>query len=96
MRKGFNKAAATGAAGFVQKNGFYNAVGDLHALHVLAADVQDKVDIFFKILGRRVMRDGFHLAVVNLQGCFNKVFAVTGNPGAGNHRIGMFFVVDLF
>ena len=66
--KGLDKGPAAGGAGLVQGDGIHRTIFDADALHVLAADVQDAVDVRIKVGGAVVVGDGLHLAVVELEG----------------------------
>ena len=63
-----DKAAATRRAGLVEHDVLDNAVLDAQALHVLAADVQDKLDAGQERLGAAQVRDGLDLAGIGLEG----------------------------
>ena len=71
-----DKATATRRTGLVEHDVLDHAVLDAQALHVLAADVQDKLDTGQECLGAAQVRDGFDLAGVGLEGLDEQCLAV--------------------
>ena len=71
-----DKATATRRAGLVEHDVLDNAVLDAQALHVLAADVQDKLDAGQECLGAAQVRDGLNLAGIGLEGLDEQCLAV--------------------
>ena len=53
----------------------------MDAFHVLAADIEDAVDLRLEKGGGVVVGDRLHFAFVEHQGRLNKGFAVTGGAG---------------
>jgi hypothetical protein len=77
--KGLQKRTATRGAGFIKNNTVDGAVFYLHALHILTADVEDKIDLGTEIFGTLIMGNGFNFADVNFQGFFDQTFTISGN-----------------
>ena len=91
FREGFYEGTAAGGAGFVQLYGIHRVVADLDAFHILAADIQDAVDLRIKERGGVIMRDRFDLALVQHQSRLHKRLPVAGgagvdDPGAVRHQ----------
>ena len=72
-----DKATATRRAGLVEHDVLNDAVLDAQALHILAADVQDKLDAGQECLGAAQMRNGLDLAGIGLEGLDEQRLAVT-------------------
>ena len=91
-RKGLDKAAAAGAAGFVQDDGIDGVVADGQAFHVLAADIHDEIHVGVEEPGCAVVRHGLHETAVQMECPLDEFLAVAGNGGAGDGepRIGLF------
>ena len=73
-----DKAAAARRAGLVEHDVLDNAVLDAQALHVLAANVQNKLDAGQERLGAAQVRDGLDLAGVGLEGLDEQGLTITG------------------
>ena len=71
-----DKAAAARRAGLVEHDVLDDAVLDAQTLHVLAADVQNKLDAGQECLGAAQVRDGLDLAGVSLEGLDEQRLAV--------------------
>ena len=71
-----DKAAAARRAGLVEHDVLDDTVLDAQALHVLAADVQDKLDAGQERLGAAQVRDGLDLAGIGLEGLDEQRLAV--------------------
>ena len=71
-----DKAAAARRAGLVEHDVLDDAVLDAQTLHVLAADVQNKLDAGQECLGAAQVRDGLDLAGVGLEGLDEQRLAV--------------------
>ena len=71
-----DKAAAARRAGLVEHDVLDNAVLDAQALHVLAANVQNKLDAGQERLGAAQVRDGLDLAGIGLEGLNEKRLTV--------------------
>ena len=64
-------------------------IPDADAFHVLAADVEDAVNIRIKELGGVVVGYGLHLALIQHERRLDQRFAVTGGAGSRNcHAFG--------
>ena len=74
-----DKATATRRAGLVEHDVLDNAVLDAQALHVLAANVQNKLDAGQERLGAAQVRDGLDLAGVGLEGFDEQCLAIAGS-----------------
>ena len=59
---------------------------DLEALHVLAADVQNAVDVRVEEGSGLIVRDGLDLTVIEQEGGLQQRLAVAGRAGARNLR----------
>ena len=77
FRESLQKRAATGRTRFVEKELVDEIVSYFEALHILPADVENKVDVGAEFLRGGVMRHGFHQSVVYTEGVFYHFFAVT-------------------
>ena len=77
--KGLQKAAAAAGAGFVQKDVVDGAVVDFQTLHILAADIENKVYLRLQILGSIKVRHGFYDTIVNTKAVANQFLAVAGD-----------------
>ena len=73
-----DKATATRRAGLVEHDVLDNAVLDAQALHVLAANVQNKLDAGQERLGAAQVRDGLDLAGVGLERLDEQRLAIAG------------------
>ena len=80
--KVFDKGAAAGGAGLIQKHGVHGVVLQLYALHVLATDVQHTVHMGVEEGGGGAVGNGLHLPLVQGEGGFQQVLAVAGGAGA--------------
>ena len=81
LGKGLDKGAAAGGAGLVEHDGVHRAVADLKALHVLAADVDDKVHVGLEVGRRLIVGHGLHQAEIAGKGVFDEVLAIAGDGG---------------
>jgi len=54
---------------------------DLDALHVLAADIEDTVDLRIEEGGSIVVGDGLDLALIQHQSCLDECLTVAGGAG---------------
>ncbi len=77
--KGLNKGAASARAGLVEHDVLDYAVFDAQALHVLAANVQDKLHAREHLLGAAQMRHGLDLSTIGLDGLKQKALAIAGD-----------------
>ena len=87
LGEGLEEAAAAGGAGLVQEDVADSAVLNLKALHVLTADVDNKIHVGQKMPGGGEVGHGLHHAVVGVEGIFRQVLAVAGG-GDGGHMEG--------
>ena len=71
-----DKAAAARRAGLVEHDVLDDAVLDAQTLHVLAADVQNKLDAGQECLGAAQVRNGLDLAGIGLEGLDEQRLAV--------------------
>ena len=90
-----DKAAAARRAGLVEHDVFNHAVLDAQALHVLAADVQDKLDAGQECLGAAQVRDGLDLAGVSLEGLDEQRLAVTRGGHVADGAAGGDVIVEI-
>ena len=60
---------------------------DLDTFHILAADVQDTVDIGIEEGSRIIMGDGFDFPFIQHQGSLHEGFTVSGGTGPGDMRV---------
>ena len=84
LGKGLQKAAAAGRAGFVQEDVADGTILDLEALHILAADVDDKIDIRHKVFGGRKVGHRFHQTVITAERVFHQLLAIAGCGHTGH------------
>ena len=77
----FDEAAAARRAGFVQHDVVDDAVFDAQTLHVLAANVQNELDVGHHFTRAAQMRDGLDFAGVNAQGLQQQSLTVAGYRG---------------
>ena len=82
-----DKRTAAGGACLVQKHAVDRVVFDLDALHVLAADIEDTVDLGQEEFRRVEVSDGFDLAFVEHQRRLQKRLTVAGGAGVGDVHI---------
>ena len=80
--EGLNKAAAARGTSFVEHNGVHGAVADFEALHILAADVDDKVHVRVEVGGGVVVGYRLHQAQVAAEGVFDQILTVAGDGTA--------------
>ena len=90
-----DKATATRRAGLVEHDVLDNAVLDTQALHVLAADVQDKLDAGQECLGAAQVRNGLDLAGVGLEGLDEQRLAVARGGHVADGAAGGDMVVEI-
>ena len=93
--EGLDEGAAARRARLVEHDVLDDAVLDLQALHVLAADVQDELDAGDEGLRAAQMRDGLDLAGVGAQGLDEDLLAVAGGGHVADHAVGGHLVVDV-
>ena len=77
--KCLDKRSAARRTGFVQHDGVNYAVSDLHALHILTADIDDEINIRAEVLRGLEVRHGLDLSEINAERGTDDIFAVTGN-----------------
>jgi len=80
-REALDEAAAARAAGLVEHDVVDNAVLDAQAFHVLAADIEDELDVREHLAGTAQMGDRLDFAGVDLQRLQEKALAIAGNRG---------------
>ena len=90
-----DKAAAAGAAGFVQYDGIDGIVADGQTFHVLPADVHDKVHVRIEEPRGAVVRHGLHETAVQMERPLDQFLAVTGDRGTGDGHAGIRLRVDI-
>ena len=90
-----DKAAATRRAGLVEHDVLNHAVLDAQALHVLAADVQNKLDAGQERLGAAQVRNGLDLAGVSLEGLDEQRLAVARGGHVADGAAGGDVVVEI-
>ena len=81
LGKGLDKGAAAGGACLVEHDRVDGVVFNLEALDVLAADVEDKLDLRVKVLGGLEVGDGLDDAVVQMESVLDQFLAVAGGDG---------------
>ena len=90
-----DKAAAARRAGLVEHDVLDDAVLDAQALHVLAADVQDKLDAGQECLGAAQVRNGLNLAGIGLEGLDEQRLAVARGGHVADGAAGGDVVVEI-
>ena len=85
--EGLDEGAAAGGAGFIQLHAVHGLVLDLDALHILTADVENTVHGGIEERGGIVVRNGFHLAVVQQKSSLHESFTVACGAGADDMYI---------
>ena len=90
-----DKATAARRAGLVEHDVLDNAVLDAQALHVLTANVQDKLDAGQECLGSAQVRDGLDLAGIGLEGLDEQRLAVTRGGHVADGAAGGDVVVEI-
>ena len=65
---------------------------DFQALHILAADVEDEVDIWLQILRCIKVRHRFDDAVVHAEGVADQVLAIAGDSTCQQPAVRIFLV----
>ena len=90
--KGLQKAAAAGGTGFVEEDVADGAVLNFKALHILPADVDDKINVGQKVLSGCKVRHRFDQTAVAVEGVFDQFLAVAGRGHAGDLQTGMLLV----
>ena len=93
--KTLDKAAAARRASLVEHDVLNHAVLDAQALHVLAADVQDKLDTGQECLGAAQMRNGLNLAGIGLEGLDEQRLAVARGGHVADGAAGGDVVVEI-
>ena len=78
------KSPATARAGLVEHDVLGHAVGKLHAFDILAADVEDEIDVGDELLRRADMAYRLDLARVERERAGEVVLAVAGDRGVGD------------
>ncbi len=95
VREVCHEGAAAGGAGLVQADVLDDAVLDLQALHVLAANVQDEVDVGHEGLGAAQVCHCLDLAGVRLQGLDEDALAVARGGNVADGAVRGQVVVDV-
>ena len=90
-----DEATATRRASLVEHDVLDNAVLDAQALHVLAANVQDKLDAGQECLGAAQVRDGLNLAGIGLEGLDEQCLAVARGSHVADGAAGGNVVVEI-
>ena len=90
-----DKATATRRAGLVEHDVLDNAVLDAQTLHVLAADVQNKLDAGQKRLGAAQVRDGLNFAGIGLEGLDEQRLAVARGGHVADGAAGGDVIVEI-
>ena len=85
-REGLNKRAAAGGARLIQRNIVDTIVGNLKALDVLSANINDKVNIRLKMTRCLKMRHGFNKTMIDAKRIENQRFTIAcdGRTGYAN------------
>ena len=94
-REALDEAAAARGARLVEHDVLDDAVLDLEALHVLAADVEDELDARDKGLGAAQVRDGLDLAGVGAQGLNEDLLTIAGGGHVADRAADGHLVVDV-
>ena len=89
LGKGLQKAAAARGTGFVQEDIADGPVLDLKALHILATDINDEINVGHKVLGGSKVGHSFYQAAVTMERILDQLFAVTGGGHAGDLQTGV-------
>ena len=66
--EGLEERATARGAGLIELYRIHGAILDADALHVLTTDIEDTVNLWLEERGRVVVRDGFHLPLIQLEG----------------------------
>ena len=82
----FQERAAARRAGFIQHDAVDRPVLDLHAFHVLSADVQNEIHVRTEVSGRLIVGHGLNLSHVRPEAGLDQPFAVSCDTGIGNIR----------
>ena len=90
-----DKAAAARRASLVEHDVLDDAVLDAQTLHVLAANVQDKLDAGQECLGAAQVRDGLDLAGIGLEGLDEQGLAVARGGHVADGAAGGDVVVEI-
>ena len=90
-----DKAAAARRASLVEHDVLNHAVLDAQALHVLAADVQDKLDAGQECLGAAQVRNGLDLAGIGLEGLDEQRLTVARGGHVADGAAGGDVVVEI-
>ena len=90
-----DKAATARRAGLVEHDVLDDAVLHAQALHVLAANVQDKLDAGQECLGTAQVRNGLDFARVGLEGLDKQRLAITGGGHMADGAAGGDVVVEI-
>ena len=90
-----DKAAAARRASLVEHDVLDDAVLDAQTLHVLAANVQDKLDAGQECLGAAQVRDGLDLAGIGLEGLDEQCLAVARGGHVADGAAGGDVVVEI-
>ena len=90
-----DKATATRRAGLVEHDVLDYTVLDAQALHVLAANVQNKLDAGQERLGAAQVRNGLDLAGVGLEGFDEQCLAIAGSGHVADGAAGGNVVVEI-
>ena len=90
-----DKAATARRASLVEHDVLDDAVLDAQALHILPADVQDKLDAGQECLGAAQMRNGLNLAGIGLEGLDEQRLAVARGGHVADGAAGGDVVVEI-
>ena len=93
--KCLDKGSASRRTGFVEHDGVDNAVSDLHALHVLTADVDDEIHIRAEILRGLEVSHRLDLAEIDTQRGADDVLAVTGHAAVRDIGLRRHLLIEL-
>ena len=75
-RKGLNKRAAAGGARLIQRNIVDTIVGNFKALNILSANINDKINIRFKMTRRLKVRHGLNKTMIDAERIENQRFTI--------------------
>ena len=92
FRKRLQKAAAAGRTGLIEKNIGNRMVFDFETLHILTADIDDKIHIRHEMLCGCEMRNGLHKTEVAVKCMFDQFLTVSGRGHTGNFNIRIAFI----
>ena len=95
LGKGLQKAPAAGGTGFIEENIADGSVLDLEALHILTADVNDKIHIGQEVSCGGEVGHGFHHAVIPMKGVLGEILPVARRCHGSHVQRRMFVVKPL-